>query len=119
MWPLRLSGRQRQGQQWEQQALTWLRGRGLQLVEANFRCRGGEIDLIMRDGDTLVFVEVRQRSAAGHGGALESITRSKIRRLLHAANLYLLRFDAPPPCRFDVVAIEGAQPEWLQNVLEM
>jgi putative endonuclease len=119
VWPLRLSGRQRQGRQWEQQALVWLRAQGLQLVHENFSCRGGEIDLIMRERDTLVFVEVRQRADVRHGGALASITPAKIRRLLHAANTYLLRFDAPPPCRFDVIAIDGAQPEWLQNVLEM
>ena len=119
MWSLRLSRRQRQGQLWEQQALGWLRARGLELVEENFRCRGGEIDLIMRERGTLVFVEVRQRANADHGGALASITPAKIRRLVHAANTYLLRWDAPPPCRFDVIAIDGAQPEWLQNVLEL
>ena len=119
MWSLRLSGRQRQGQQWEQQALGWLRAQGLVLVEENFCCRGGEIDLILRDGATLVFVEVRQRADEHYGGALASITPAKIRRLKHAASTYLLRFDTPPPCRFDVVAIDGAAPVWLQNVLDM
>ncbi|GAB3377467.1 hypothetical protein GCM10027317_20230 [Massilia agri] len=74
MWPLRLSERQAQGRQWEQAALLYLKRRGLTMVEENFRCKGGEIDLIMRDGDTLVFVEVRQRADRTHGGAAASIT---------------------------------------------
>jgi putative endonuclease len=87
-------------------------------VEENFRCKGGEIDLVMRDGDTLVFVEVRQRADRAHGGALASITPAKIRRLVRAAEFYLLRFPVTPPCRFDVVAIDGDQLAWLQNVID-
>ncbi|MCD2517859.1 YraN family protein [Massilia sp. G4R7] len=117
MWPLRLSSRQAQGRQWEQAALLYLQRRGLQKVEENFRCKGGEIDLIMRDGDTLVFVEVRQRADIAHGGAAASITPAKIRRLVRAAEFYLLRFSVAPPCRFDVVAIDGEQVEWLKDVI--
>lgn len=119
MWSLRLSERQAQGRQWEQAALLYLKRRGLKAVEENFRCKGGEIDLIMRDGDTLVFVEVRQRADRAHGGAAASITPAKIRRLVRAAQFYLLRFAVTPPCRFDVVAFDGEQVEWLQNVIEM
>ena len=117
MWPLRLSLRQAQGRDWEQAALLHLQGRGLGLVEENFRCKGGEIDLVMRDGATLVFVEVRQRARADHGGAAASITPAKIRRLVRAAQFYLLRFTITPPCRFDVVAIDGDHIEWLQDVI--
>lgn len=117
MWPLRLSLRQAQGRDWERAALLHLTRQGLTAVEENFRCKGGEIDLVMRDGATLVFVEVRQRADTGHGGAAASITPAKIRRLVRAAQAYLLRFPATPPCRFDVVAIDGGRIEWLQDVI--
>jgi putative endonuclease len=119
MWPARLSAKQRQGQLWERAALAHLRRHGLTLVEANFLCKGGEIDLVMRDGAALVFVEVRQRASASHGGAAASITRPKVRRLVRAAETYLLRFAEPPACRFDVVAIDGDQLDWLRNAIEV
>jgi putative endonuclease len=117
MWPPRLSLRQAQGRDWEQAALLHLKRQGLRLIEENFRCKGGEIDLVMRDGDTLVFVEVRQRADTEHGGAAASITPAKIRRLRRAAQYYLMRFPVTPPCRFDVVAIDGGRVEWLQNAI--
>jgi putative endonuclease len=119
VWPVRLSDKQRQGQLWEHKALAYLRRQGLTLVEQNFRCKGGEIDLVMRDGAALVFVEVRQRADRLHGGAAASITPAKIRRLVRAAQLYLLRFPSMPPCRFDVVAIDGDTLAWLRNVIEV
>jgi putative endonuclease len=119
MWPLRLSPKQDQGRVWEQAALAHLRRHGLRLVEANFRCKGGEIDLVMRDGEALVFVEVRQRAGRSHGGAAASITPAKIRRLVRAAQFYLLRFPHTPPCRFDVVAIDGGRLDWLRNAIEV
>jgi len=101
-------------------ALGWLQARGLVLVERNYRvargprAHGGEVDLIVRDRDgTLVFVEVRARSGARFGGAGASIGATKRRRIVYAAACYLQRYAAPPPCRFDVVAIDGAQVEWL------
>jgi putative endonuclease len=114
----RRSPSQQQGHEAEQQARAHLQRRGLKLVEANYRCRGGEIDLVMRDGATLVFVEVRQRSSASHGGAVASIHGEKKRRLVCAARTYLLRFADPPPCRFDVVAVDGAALDWLSNVID-
>jgi len=119
MWPPRLSKKQDQGRHWEQLALAHLRRHGLVLVDANFTCKGGEIDLIMRDGASLVFVEVRQRADNRHGGAAASITPAKIRRLVRAAQYYLLRLPVSPPCRFDVVAIDRDQLEWLRNVIEL
>jgi putative endonuclease len=109
----------------ETRALAWLQARGLQLVERNYRvargprARGGEIDLVMRSPDgTLVFVEVRQRAGRGHGGAAASVTATKQRRLVHAAQHFLLRYAAPPPCRFDVLALDGDSVEWLQAAFD-
>jgi putative endonuclease len=101
-------------------ALTHLQRHGLVLVARNYRVaagprrRGGEVDLILRDrDDTLEFVEVRRRASFSHGGAAASIGAAKRRSLVLAAQHYLLRFAAPPACRFDVVAIGGGNLEWL------
>lgn len=119
MWPIlrKLSRKQAQGQAWELVACRHLEKHGLTLIESNFTCKGGEIDLVMRDGATLVFVEVRQRADRTHGGAAESITPAKQARLAIAAQVYLMRYRAPPACRFDVVAIDGAQLDWLRNAI--
>lgn len=118
MWPARLSRKQEQGRQWEDVALAYLERHGLVVVEANFRCKLGEIDLILRDGATLVFVEVRQRAAGAQVSAAASIGPAKIRRVVRAAQVYLQRFDRLPPCRIDVVAIDGDDIEWLRNAIE-
>jgi len=109
----------------EAQALAHLTRHGLKLVQRNYRvaagphARGGEVDLIVRERDgTLVFVEVRARSGASHGGAAGSVTRSKQRRVIYAAQHYLLQFASPPPCRFDVVAIEADTLQWLRGAFE-
>jgi putative endonuclease len=114
-----LTTRQMQGNAGEDEALAHLQRQGLVLVERNFRCKGGEIDLIMRDGAGLVFVEVRQRAGASFGGAVASVTPAKQRRLIHAAQFYLLHVKPLPPCRFDLVAIDGGKLSWLKNVLEV
>ncbi len=113
------SARQQLGDLWEERALTYLGRQGLRLVQRNFRCQGGEIDLIMQQGNTLVFVEVRQRSADGHGGAAASITPAKQRRLVLAAQVYLQRFRLPPPCRFDVIAIDDGAIDWLRDAIQV
>ncbi|MBH2018543.1 MAG: YraN family protein [Burkholderiales bacterium] len=96
----------------EAAALAYLVGAGLRRIEANYRTPGrggGEIDLVMRAPDgTLVFVEVRQRTNASHGGAGASISTVKQRRIIFAARHYLMRFASLPPCRFDVVLVHGA-----------
>jgi putative endonuclease len=103
----------------EDRALEYLQNRGLQLLQRNFATPGrggGEIDLVMQDLDgTLVFVEVRQRSREDHGGAGASITATKKRRIVFAARHYLLHLSRLPPCRFDVVLLDGprAEPVWL------
>ena len=119
MWPTRLSKLQRQGRRWEQGAQAYLERRGLRLVEANFRCKGGEIDLVMRDGEALVFVEVRQRADRSHGGAAASVGPAKVRRLVRAAQVYLQRLPHMPACRFDVVAIDADAITWLRNAIEV
>ncbi len=108
------------GDEAELRALAHLRREGLTLERRNYRvaagprARGGEVDLIMRDRDgTLVFVEVRARRDARHGGAAGSITPSKQRRLVYAARHYLMAMASPPPCRFDVIAIDGDDLQWL------
>lgn len=101
----------------EDSALAYLEAAGLHLLERNYRTPGrggGEIDLVMRDADgTVVFVEVRQRSTAAFGGAGASIHATKQRRIVLAARHYLLRFRAPPACRFDVVLVQDGV-EWLR-----
>ncbi len=110
---------QRLGRQGEDRALSHLLGQGLTLLERNFLCKSGEIDLIMLEGPTLVFVEVRQRAGKRFGGAVYSVTPAKQQRLLRAAQYYLLRHKIPPPCRFDLIAIDDQKLSWIQNVLEM
>jgi len=119
MWGKRLSPSQQQGRAGEHAALAYLKRQGLKLVETNFACKGGEIDLIMREGETLVFVEVRERADGDHGGAAASIGPLKIRRIVHAAETYLQRFDLVPACRIDVVAIDAGQLEWLQDAIQV
>ncbi len=105
------------GRQAEDRALAYLQRQGLQLVVRNYRCRHGEIDLIMRESSWLVFIEVRQRSHSQYGGAVASVGSVKQQRLWRTAEHYLLRFSRPPACRFDLVAIEGHSLNWLRNIL--
>ena len=109
------------GDRAEERALAHLQAAGLRLVARNYRTPhrgGGEIDLVMRDGGTLVFVEVRRRTSSAFGGAAGSIGATKRRRIVLAARHYLLRLPAEPPCRFDVVAVEGGRVQWLQAAFD-
>ena len=114
------SGSAARGVEGEDRALQHLQRQGLKLVQRNYRvargpsARGGEIDLILRDRDgTLVFVEVRSRASTGQGGAAASVGAAKRRSLVYAAQHYLQRLAVLPPCRFDVVAIDGEHIQWL------
>ena len=101
-------------------AAQYLAGQGLAIVERNWRRRCGEIDLVARDGDTLVFVEVRLRRGRGQGGAAASITAAKQRRMVAAANLYLARLARAPKCRFDAILLDALDPkriEWLRDII--
>jgi putative endonuclease len=103
-------------------ALRHLQRAGLRLLERNYRTPGrggGEIDLILRDGDgTLVFVEVRHRASTRQGGAAASVSGPKQRRIVFAARHYLLRWGEPPPCRFDVVALEAGELLWIKAAFD-
>lgn len=113
------------GDEAEALALAHLQRAGLTLVQRNYRvargpnARGGEVDLIVREPDgTLVFVEVRSRASASHGGAAASVGRPKQQRIVLAARHYLMRWPSPPPCRFDVVAIDAGRVEWLRGAFD-
>ncbi|MPZ43429.1 MAG: YraN family protein [Betaproteobacteria bacterium] len=95
------------GRETERQAAEFLQGQGMRIVARNWRCRFGEIDLVARDGSTLVFVEVRARASRAFGGAAESIDYAKRRKLVAAANLYLAARKLDAACRFDAVLIEA------------
>lgn len=100
----------------EDRALSYLQTKGLILIKRNFRSRRGEIDLIMRDADTLVFIEVRQRRSAQFGGAAASITPVKRARLWQCAQFFLQRYPQVPACRFDAVCIDGEALTWLRHI---
>lgn len=105
------------GRDAETLAGAFLQRAGLAIVTRNYRCRFGEIDLIARDGDTLVFVEVRMRASDRFGGAAASITGAKRGRLLRAARHYIARLAPAPPCRFDALLVNGADRsiEWIKD----
>jgi putative endonuclease len=106
------------GERGEALAAAFLQQQGLAIAARNYRCRFGEIDLIARDGETVVFVEVRSNNA--YGGAAASITGAKQAKLLKTARHYLTTLSSTPPCRFDAVLVTGDPPriEWLRNAFE-
>ena len=104
----------------EDLAARFLDSQGLSVVARNFRTKRGEIDLVARDGATLVFVEVRFRRSESHGGAAESITAAKQARMVAAAQVYLLRQRGDPPCRFDAILLDALDPariDWRRDVI--
>lgn len=113
-----------QGDAAEEAALRHLQAAGLRLVQRNYRTPGrggGEIDLIVRSSDgTLVFVEVKLRTTTRFGGAAASVGAVKQRRIIFAARHFLMRLPTEPPCRFDVVILEGesGQVQWLQGAFD-
>ena len=99
----------------EARAEAYLAAQGLACIARNYRCRLGEIDLVMRDGRTVVFVEVRARASSAYGGAAASITDAKRRRVLAAARHWLAGRSPLPACRFDAVLLEGNELRWLRG----
>lgn len=93
---------------------------GLRILERNYRCRMGEIDLVAEDGSYLVFVEVKYRSTGGSGDPLCAVDRRKQRVISRVAAHYLLTHGegTERPCRFDVVGFEGARPRWIRNAFD-
>lgn len=108
------------GRSAEDRAAAYLEAQGLVCVSRNYRCRFGEIDLVMREGRTLVFVEVRARRSPAFGGAAASITTAKQRRVQAAARHYLAGLARLPACRFDAVLIDGEPGElrWLRGAFD-
>lgn len=106
------------GAQAEQLAAQYLQGQGLKLLQMNYTCRFGEIDLIMLDGETHVFVEVRLRSSTAFGGAAASIDTRKQTKLVRTAQHYLSRMQRLPPCRFDAILMQSSDSRhiaWIRN----
>ena len=110
------------GAHYEDLALAHLQRAGLDLIERNAACRHGEIDLIMRDGEVVVFIEVRYRSRSGFGDGLDSVSVTKQAKLVRAARMFLARHPslARRTCRFDVVALSDDvdSTEWCRNAFE-
>lgn len=108
------------GERAEALAAEFLIAQGIAILERNFRRRCGELDLVAKDGDTLVFVEVRLRTRGDFGGAAASITAKKRSRIAAAAGLYIARLRKTPPCRFDAVLLDALDPkriEWLKDFM--
>ncbi len=104
------------GRDAENAAFEYLCKQGLSVIERNYRCRFGEIDLIMRDAETMVFVEVRMRASSSFGGAPASIDARKKRKLLTAARHYMATKGQFPDCRFDAVLLNGDKRiEWIRD----
>ncbi|WP_106225894.1 YraN family protein [Legionella pneumophila] len=113
---------QEKGKFAEQLALNYLKEHGLELVIQNYRCRLGEIDLIMREGAYLVFIEVRSRSNSSFGGGLASITYEKKQKIIKTTSHYMIKYRIQDkfPIRFDVVSIDGISNKitWLKNAFD-
>ena len=100
----------------EDKACDYLQKQGLKLVEKNYYCRSGEIDLIMQDKQELVFVEVRYRAKDDFGSALDSVDQHKIKKLISAANHYISTHQTDQPMRFDVIGFDASlKPNWVSN----
>lgn len=116
--------RQRDGDDAEALAAAYLRRSGLQILTQNYRVRGGELDLIVLDGEALVFVEVRYRKSQRFGGAAASIDSRKQQRLIHAAQVYLMKHphQAQRPCRFDCILLDALSTEhidWIKDAFPL
>lgn len=118
------TAKQLRGQQAEDLACRYLLAQGLQLLERNYRCKRGELDLIMKHKDSIVFVEVRYRNTLRFGGGMESVDRHKQSRLIACAQHYLQyhKLGATIPCRFDVVAVaperEQDAAQWIKDAFQ-
>ena len=110
-----------EGRRAEDLAARFLSQQGLLILEKNYRLRGGEVDLIAKDGSVLVFVEVRYRASEAFGGASESITHQKQQKIIRAASYYLARLPKTPVCRFDCLLFDSLakEPTWLKNAFEL
>ncbi len=107
----------------EELACRFLQKQGLEFIQKNYRIKNGEIDLIMRDQDVLVFIEVKSRTQPSHGHAIEMLSMTKQNRIIRAARYYLQsnRLTEKARCRFDVVGVSGKKQElmWIKNAFEV
>lgn len=111
----------KKGARKEAQAAAWLEGKGLQILERNYRCKKGEIDLIARENGTYVFLEVKYRKGDGCGHPAEAVDEKKQKRISGSALWYLARRGAlEAPCRFDVIAVDGEEGRicWYRNAFD-
>lgn len=108
------------GAEAEKAALRYLQTQGLTLLQQNYYCRFGEIDLVMLDQDTLVFIEVRYRENEDFGGALASIDQAKQRKIIKTARHYLTQLSSEPYCRFDAIALSDSEqtPLWVKDAFQ-
>lgn len=115
-----MQNRRKVGRTYEEAAAVFLEQRGWKILERNFSCRAGEIDLIAQDGRVLVFLEVKYRKNADFGTPAEAVTARKRSRLCRTADYYrmLHRIPEQQPCRFDVAAILGENIEVIKNAFE-
>lgn len=117
-----MKSKTQQGSMAETLACRYLEAQGLNLIKQNYRCRLGEVDLIMQDGQHLVFVEVRSRSDHRFGTPAETVSKIKQRRLIRTASYYLQRHSIHMPCRFDIIAITLKDQryivEWIKNAFQ-
>jgi putative endonuclease len=117
-----MSLNQKKGSVAEDLACQYLSRQGLSVIERNYRCRVGELDLIMEDGASLVFVEVRSRRDNRYGTSAETITPTKQRRLIRAAQFFLQQRRLDAPCRFDIIAISQERDklnlEWIKDAFQ-
>ena len=104
----------------EDLALQFLQGRGLKLLARNWRCKAGELDLVMQDGETLAVIEVRSRRRDDYGSALETVDFRKQARMVRATRLWLARQPdlAEQPLRFDIVTLDGGALDWQQEAFD-
>jgi len=112
-----MENRRRIGAAHEEQAASYLTAQGYEILEQNYRCRLGEIDLVAREGGTLVFLEVKYRRTDAYGSPAEAVTPMKQRTICRVADYYRMthRMRESQPCRFDVVAIRGTEIEVIKN----
>lgn len=108
------------GTAYEKRAGDWLTKQGYKILQYNFRCRTGEIDLVAMDGAYLVFVEVKYRSSEATGNPLEAVDAKKQRTISRTASYYLLThgYGEMTPCRFDVVSVLGGEIRVIKNAFE-
>lgn len=112
---------QRRGKHYERQALAYLEKAGLRLIAANYTTRSGEIDLIMADGDTVSFIEVRFRADSSHGSGIDTVNAEKQKKLIKAASHFLLKKDwyDKVHCRFDVVGVDAdGRCQWIKSAFD-